>query len=117
MPKEFWQLRRNSVNVKTVVEEMGYRVIIDEAAQAIEPEILIPLLGAEQVVLIGDHKQLGPLLNRKFKESAILNQIPFTDSLFYRLQVASESVENRFEPIFLEEQNRMPEYLMSFSNS
>jgi regulator of nonsense transcripts 1 len=37
------------------------RVIIDEATQATEMATLIPLTrGAQQVVLIGDHKQLPP---------------------------------------------------------
>ena len=85
MPKEFWKLKKDYSNSKDCFEEMGYRVIIDEAAQAIEPEILIPLLGAEQVVLIGDHRQLGPVLHMKFEEQAVKNQIPYTDSLFYRL--------------------------------
>ena len=37
------------------------RVIIDEATQAKEVEILFTLKTATQVVLIGDHKQLGPI--------------------------------------------------------
>ena len=49
---------------------MSYRVVIDEAAQAREAECLIPLLGAEQIVLLGDHKQLGPQLSKEFKEAA-----------------------------------------------
>ena len=35
-------------------------VLIDEAAQSLEPEILLPLIHqAQMVVLIGDDKQLG----------------------------------------------------------
>lgn len=38
-------------------------VIIDEAAQASEPEVVLPSLAAtKRVVLIGDHKQLGPVI-------------------------------------------------------
>lgn len=38
-------------------------VIIDEATQALEPDILLPLYHrAEMVVLIGDEKQLGPVV-------------------------------------------------------
>ena len=37
------------------------KVIVDEAAQSQEIEILETLRHAEQVVLIGDHKQLGPI--------------------------------------------------------
>jgi regulator of nonsense transcripts 1 len=36
-------------------------VLIDEATQSIEPECLLPLLlNSNQVVLVGDHKQLSP---------------------------------------------------------
>mmetsp|Transcript_9220 Transcript_9220/g.13658 ORF Transcript_9220/g.13658 Transcript_9220/m.13658 type:complete len:637 (+) Transcript_9220:57-1967(+) len=36
-------------------------VIIDECTQGMEPEILIPILKAsKRVILVGDHKQLGP---------------------------------------------------------
>eukprot|EP00347_Sterkiella_histriomuscorum_P007574 403348396 len=37
-----------------------HKVIIDEATQAKEYETLRPIMHAETVVLIGDHKQLGP---------------------------------------------------------
>lgn len=38
-------------------------LLIDEATQSKEPEILLPmLLGAKQVILVGDHKQLGPVI-------------------------------------------------------
>ncbi len=40
-----------------------YSVLIDESAQATEPECLIPLMvGCHQVVLVGDHRQLGPVI-------------------------------------------------------
>ena len=39
-------------------------VVIDEAGQAIEPECLLPIrLGASRVVLVGDSKQLGPVIS------------------------------------------------------
>ncbi|KAJ6934891.1 hypothetical protein NC651_009782 [Populus alba x Populus x berolinensis] len=39
------------------------QVLIDESTQATEPECLIPLvLGAKQVVFVGDHCQLGPVI-------------------------------------------------------
>lgn len=35
-------------------------VLIDEATQAMEPESIIPVVrGAQQLVLVGDHCQLG----------------------------------------------------------
>ena len=39
---------------------------MDESTQATEPECLIPLsLGVKQVVLVGDHCQLGPIVMNK----------------------------------------------------
>ena len=36
---------------------------MDESTQSAEPESLIPLvMGAKQVVLVGDHCQLGPVI-------------------------------------------------------
>lgn len=56
-------------------------VLVDEATQACEPEALIPLvLGAKQVVLVGDHQQLGPVIMDKKAAKAGLSQ-----SLFERL--------------------------------
>ena len=37
-------------------------VIIDEAARATVPELLIPLVRARKAVLVGDHKQLPPIV-------------------------------------------------------
>ena len=41
-----------------------HHILIDEATQAIEPECLVPLTNfAKQIILVGDHKQLGPVIN------------------------------------------------------
>ncbi|NWY51160.1 HELZ2 Helicase, partial [Chionis minor] len=53
-----------SLNVK--------QIIIDECAMSTEPETLIPLVShrhAEKVVLLGDHKQLRPVVNNDFCKS------------------------------------------------
>lgn len=56
-------------------------VLIDESTQATEAECLIPIvLGAKQVVLVGDHCQLGPVIMCKQAARAGLAQ-----SLFERL--------------------------------
>jgi len=39
--------------------------IIDEAGRATAPELLIPILRAKKVILIGDHNQLPPTIDRK----------------------------------------------------
>ncbi|KRX99386.1 Regulator of nonsense transcripts 1, partial [Trichinella pseudospiralis] len=72
-------------------------VLIDESAQATEPECLIPIVtGARQVILVGDHCQLGPVVMCKEASRAGLNQ-----SLFERLLILG----NR--PIRLQVQYRM----------
>ena len=45
-----------------LVWSLVYQVLIDEATQAMEAECLIPIvMGAKQLVLVGDHCQLGPV--------------------------------------------------------
>ncbi|OIT20921.1 regulator of nonsense transcripts 1-like protein [Nicotiana attenuata] len=84
------------------------QVLIDESTQAAEPECLIPLvLGAKQVVLVGDHCQLGPVIMCKKAARAGLAQ-----SLFERLVLL------RVKPIRLQVQYRMHPALSEFpSNS
>ncbi|KAF7799610.1 hypothetical protein EIP86_010848 [Pleurotus ostreatoroseus] len=82
-------------------------VLIDEATQAAEPECMIPLvLGCKQVVLVGDHQQLGPVIMNKKAARAGLTQ-----SLFERLVILG----NR--PIRLQVQYRMHPCLSEFPSN
>lgn len=57
------------------------RVMIDEATQATLPEALIPATkGCRQLVLVGDHRQLGPVCSSRAAASA-----GFGSSLFERM--------------------------------
>lgn len=38
-------------------------VIIDEAARATAPELILPMLRGKRIILVGDHKQLPPIVN------------------------------------------------------
>ncbi|KAI0277721.1 ATP dependent helicase [Russula aff. rugulosa BPL654] len=78
-------------------------VLIDEATQAAEPGKLSPV---DQVVLVGDHQQLGPVIMNKKAARAGLTQ-----SLFERLVVLS----NR--PIRLQVQYRMHPCLSEFPSN
>lgn len=84
------------------------QVLIDESTQSTEPECLIPLvLGVKQVVLVGDHCQLGPVIMCKKAARAGLAQ-----SLFERLVLLG------IKPIRLQVQYRMHPALSEFpSNS
>jgi regulator of nonsense transcripts 1 len=83
------------------------QVLIDEATQAIEAEALIPIaMGAKQVVFVGDHCQLGPVVMCKTAAKAGLTQ-----SLFERLVL----IGNR--PIRLQVQYRMHPALSEFPSN
>lgn len=88
--------------------KMKFRnVLIDESTQSAEPECIIPLvLGCKQVVLVGDHKQLGPVIMNKKAAKAGLDQ-----SLFERL------VKLKFTPIRLNVQYRMHPCLSEFPSN
>jgi regulator of nonsense transcripts 1 len=82
-------------------------VLIDESTQSAEPECMIPLvLGCKQVVLVGDHQQLGPVIMNKKAAKAGLNQ-----SLFERLVILGCS------PIRLNVQYRMHPGLSEFPSN
>ncbi|KAG8801148.1 hypothetical protein FRC17_006710, partial [Serendipita sp. 399] len=82
-------------------------VLIDEATQAAEPECMIPLiLGCKQVVLVGDHQQLGPVIMNKKAARAGLTQ-----SLFERLVMLGN------KPIRLQVQYRMHPCLSDFPSN
>lgn len=83
------------------------QVLLDEATQAIEAEALIPIvMGAKQVVFVGDHCQLGPVVMYKPAAKAGLTQ-----SLFERLVL----IGNR--PIRLQVQYRMHPALSEFPSN
>lgn len=90
------------------LSKMKFRnVLIDESTQSAEPECIIPLvLGCKQAVLVGDHKQLGPVIMNKKAAKAGLNQ-----SLFERL------VNLRLQPIRLNIQYRMHPCLSEFPSN
>lgn len=82
-------------------------VLVDEATQAAEPECMIPLvMGCKQVVFVGDHQQLGPVVMNKKAARAGLSQ-----SLFERLVILG----NR--PIRLNVQYRMHPCLSLFPSN
>ena len=84
-------------------------VIIDEAAQALEPDCLLPIYHhAEMAILIGDEKQLGPIVISPDAEAS-----GFGISLFERLFNYYKGSD--FIAI-LTEQFRMHEFLYRFPN-
>lgn len=83
-----------------------YTVLVDEASQAVEPEILVPIVhGAQRVIIVGDQRQLEPVvLNARCR----INN--YTRTLMDRL------VELGFAPHMLDTQYRMHPILAEFPN-
>lgn len=82
-------------------------VLVDEATQSTEPEIMIPIvMGTKQLILVGDHKQLGPVVICQRAAEAGLSQ-----SLFERL------VKLGHRPIRLRIQYRMHPFLSQFPSN
>ena len=90
------------------LSRMTFRsVLIDESTQATEPECMIPVvMGCRQLVLVGDHCQLGPVVMCKKAARAGLCQ-----SLFERLVVLG------IRPIRLQVQYRMHPCLSRFPSN
>ena len=80
-------------------------VVIDEAAQALEPATWIPIIRASRVVLTGDPCQLPPTVKSKEAERQGLN-ISLIERYLARQKVAC----------LLRTQYRMHETIMGFSN-
>lgn len=61
-------------------------VIIDEAGRATPPEILVPMVLGKRVILVGDHKQLPPIIDRDIEEEKLkelnINKSELEESLF-----------------------------------
>ncbi|WP_240416598.1 serine/threonine-protein kinase [Paenibacillus periandrae] len=60
-------------------------VIVDEAAKASVPELLIPLLKGSRLILVGDHNQLPPTLKKEVIDRCNVKQEVFETGLFKHL--------------------------------
>ncbi|MDO4325095.1 MAG: AAA domain-containing protein [bacterium] len=87
-------------------------VIIDEAGKALPGEILIPVVRAKKMIMIGDHKQLPPVINPalydpesiELDNRTIIENNLFEISLFERVFEQAPAANK----IMLTQQFRMP---------
>ena len=70
--------------------------IVDECGMCMEPETLIPIVNskAPQVVLIGDHKQLQPIVTNKLARSLGLRT-----SMFERFSKTAFMLEEQYRMV------------------
>jgi len=86
--------------------------VVDEASQLTESGTLAIILQAKKFILVGDHKQLPPIV-----QSEEAQRLGFSQSLFERLIKLNEGRKNINNVLVtLEEQYRMNEEIMEFSN-
>ncbi|CAE7690500.1 UPF1, partial [Symbiodinium pilosum] len=79
------------------------QVLVDESTQAAEPECLIPIMmGAKQMVLVGDHCQLGPVIMCKKAAKAGLHQSLFERLIFLGIRPVRLEVQYRMHPCLSE---------------
>ena len=70
--------------------------IVDESAMCLEPETIVPIANskAEQVVLIGDHMQLQPIVTNRVAKSLGLSK-----SLFERYSSRALMLEEQYRMV------------------
>ncbi len=79
------------------------QVLIDEVTQASEAEVLIPVVkGAKQLVLVGDHCQLGPVVISKTAAAAGLHQSLFERLIMLGIRPLRLQVQYRMHPVLAE---------------
>ena len=84
-------------NKKIGLENMTFDlVIVDEASKALPAEILIPLNKAKKCVIIGDHKQLPPTLNKALTDE---EELEIEDREYCETELFEKSL---FEKLFEE---------------
>ncbi len=100
------------------------RIIVDEASQILEPQIVSILAKAKHFTLIGDHKQLPAIAQQDEKFTAVtdtdLNAIGLLNtnsSLFERLFKNAEAKNWHHAYAMLNEQGRMHAEIMAFPNA
>ena len=83
--------------------------IVDEAGRATVPEVLVPIARAERVVLVGDEKQLPPMVDNEIGSDELprsLDDYPLDTSLFQTLVEQAEQ-EGHWHLAALRRQYRM----------
>jgi len=81
----------NSGAASEFLEERYFDIVfIDEAAQAMEPSTLIPLIKAKQAIFAGDHKQLPPTIlsnDERLKLSMFERFTAIYENIYHTLEI------------------------------
>ena len=94
---------------KTMPEASFDLAIIDEAGRATVPEVLIPITKAQRIILVGDERQLPPMVDAAIVDSFTVgtpDDVPLDTSLFQTLVEQAEQ-EDHWHLVSLRRQYRM----------
>lgn len=90
----------------TIAQRKFHTIVVDEAAQALEPALWIPILKGKKLIMAGDHQQLAPTIKSEVAAAGGL-----ANTLFEKLvQRFPECVA------MLDTQYRMHQKIMHYSN-
>lgn len=124
-------------NFRAILERMGFdnedefnqmkniyfdTVIMDEASKATPPDLVLPLCFGKKSIVIGDHRQLPPMLNEQdFKEAllslndekatALANDIDrqFVDTSQFARLILNPNVSKSIKSVFTEQYRMHPQ--------
>jgi superfamily I DNA and/or RNA helicase len=83
-------------------------VIVDEVSKAMPPELVLPILKAKKLILVGDHKQLPPIIKDVSLEDLANETGISLDSLDFEKTVFEKLIENNPDSyVMLNKQYRM----------
>ena len=119
-----WQFREKYTELFSDQEECFDVVIMDEASKATPLEMAVPMVWGKKIIVIGDHKQLPPMMQegnildalKRIGRKDLADRIEqFKQSQFELLYEASTKLKNSLVSPF-NEQYRMHEQIMNTIN-
>ncbi|EIM05272.1 ATP-dependent helicase [Planococcus antarcticus DSM 14505] len=75
-------------------------VIIDEVSKATPPELLLPMLKGQKIILVGDHHQLPPLLGNDTLEETLHEMIQEDNGFEEKKELEKLLEESLFERLY-----------------
>jgi len=92
-------------------------VIVDEVSKAMPPELVLPILKAEKLILVGDHKQLPPIVKDVSLEDLANETGISLDSLDFETTVFEKLIMNNPQSyVMLNTQYRMHPHIQKAIN-
>ncbi|RLA78383.1 MAG: hypothetical protein DRG78_15265, partial [Epsilonproteobacteria bacterium] len=84
-------------------------VIVDEVSKAMPPELVLPILKGEKLILVGDHKQLPPIISNELSLEDLAEETGISlDSLDFETTIFEKLITNNPDSyVMLNKQYRM----------